>query len=251
MSNTDINNVFKPLGEKTFRFKCHKNIPCFNKCCAKLNLTLTPYDILRMKSRLGIMSDTFLEKYTYTEMEKQKRFPTIKLQMKDDEGKTCPFVSQTGCTIYEDRPGACRMYPIGRASAIVEGKKNAVEKYFIVNEAHCLGFQEEKSWSLEQWIKHEGLGKYYEMNDLWLEIVSSPRSLGEGDTTKKIQMFFMVSYNIDVFRKFIFESGFFQRFEVDPEIKEKITSDDRELMKFGFLWLKFSLFGEKTIDLKI
>ena len=34
-------------------------------------------------------------------------------------------------------------------------------------------------------------------------------------------MFFMVSYNIDKFRSFVFESSFLERFEVDAETLEK------------------------------
>ena len=60
----------------------------------------------------------------------------------------------------------------------------------------------------------------------------------------------MASYNLDKFREFIFKSRFFERFEVESELKSKLASDDVELMKFAFDWLKFSLFGEKTIQIK-
>ena len=60
----------------------------------------------------------------------------------------------------------------------------------------------------------------------------------------------MASYNLDRFRDFIFKSKLFDRFEVESALKEKLASDDVELMKFAFDWLKFSLFGEKTIQVK-
>ena len=31
---------------------------------------------------------------------------------------------------------------------------------------------------------------------------------------------------------------------------EKMKEDDVELLKFGFKWLRFSLFGEKTLELR-
>ncbi len=37
-----------------FQFRCHKGIACFNKCCENIDIMLTPYDILRLKNRLGI-----------------------------------------------------------------------------------------------------------------------------------------------------------------------------------------------------
>ena len=58
-------------------------------------------------------------------------------------------------------------------------------------------------------------------------------------------MFFMVSYNIDKFRSFVFESSFLERFEVDAETLEKLKSDDVALLKFGVGWLKNILFKQK------
>ena len=48
-----------PLEGNRFRFRCHKEIPCFTECCAKLDLLLTPYDVLRIKNRLKIDSEEF------------------------------------------------------------------------------------------------------------------------------------------------------------------------------------------------
>ena len=36
-------------------------------------------------------------------------------KMEEDERKTCKFVSTEGCTIYQDRPGACRAGSAGAA----------------------------------------------------------------------------------------------------------------------------------------
>lgn len=240
-------NIFEPFEGNTFNFSCHKGIPCFNKCCAKLRLILTPYDILRMKKRLGLSSDEFLERYTETVIEDHSRFPMVTLKMDVEKNLICPFVTEQGCAIYEDRPGACRLYPIGRASTMAYGEKDAREKFFIVREQHCLGFKEEKTWTLDEWLGHEGVNEYNAINDQWLEIITSTKDLGEKDATKKFQMFFMASYNLDKFREFIFKSKFFDLFEVKADLKDKLANDDVDLMKFGFEWLKFSLFGEKTM----
>jgi hypothetical protein len=60
----------------------------------------------------------------------------------------------------------------------------------------------------------------------------------------------MTCYNIDKFRKFVFESKFLELFEVDPATLDRIKSDDQELLKFGFKWLKFGLLGERTMKVK-
>ena len=243
--------MFKPIIGNKFRFRCHKDIQCFTECCADLNLILTPYDIIRIKNRLGLSSDDFLTRYTDTKFDNKSRFPRVILKMNMDKSKKCPFVSPAGCTIYEDRPGACRIYPIGRAAMKPDGKTDMCEHFFIVQEKHCLGFQEDKEWTIEEWMKNEGLDEYNTMNDKWLEIITSPKSLGlEKETARKIQMFFMASYNLDKFRKFLFESNFLNLFEIKPDLKEKLISDDVELMKFAIDWLKFSLFGVKTIRIR-
>ncbi|MEE9610865.1 MAG: YkgJ family cysteine cluster protein [Desulfatiglandales bacterium] len=251
MDNQQKQVIFEPIVGHQFGFRCHRDIPCFTKCCADLNLILTPYDIVRIKNRLGMSSDAFLEQYTDTRMEEHTRFPLIKLNMNRDKSRRCPFVTREGCSIYEDRPGSCRIYPLGRASLKVDREKETREKFFIVNEGHCLGFEEGKQWTTEEWMADQGVDEYNAMNDQWLAIITSPKSLGqEKDIPRKIQMFYMASYDLDKFRRFIFESRFFDLFQGDAEKKEKLACDDVELMKFAFDWLNFSLFGEKTIQVK-
>ena len=250
MKSTKKAEIFRPLQEDTFRFGCHKDIPCFNDCCAKLRLILTPYDILRIKNRLGLPSDEFLELYTDTIVETRSPFPMVKLRMNREGNKNCPFVTEEGCTVYEDRPVACRLYPLGRASSMVTGKKGAVEKFFVVEESHCRGFHENKQWTLNEWLEHEQVSEYNAMNEQWLNMVTSSRKLGGEAVTRKLQMFFMASYNLNKFRTFLFESSFFDLFEVDSDAREELKNHDVALMQFGVEWLKFSLFGDKTLQQK-
>jgi len=251
MSEKKRDLSFTPLTANTFKFRCYKGIQCFTDCCANLNLILTPYDIVRIKNRLGMSSDIFLNKHTDTTMDSHPQFPMVKLKMSQDNKRRCPFVTADGCTIYEDRPGACRLYPLGRAATKPDAQRNSREKFFIVNEEHCLGFKEDREWTVKEWLTNEGVDEYNRMNDQWLEIITSQKTLGpEKDLQRKIQMFFMASYNLDKFREFIFKSRFFERFEVESGLKNRLASDDVELMKFSFDWLKFSLFGEKTIQIK-
>lgn len=239
--------TFKPLTEETFRFRCYPGITCFTRCCAGLKLVLTPYDVLRMKKRLGLSSNEFLQQHTETSFE-QGRFPLIRLKMNTDAKKKCPFVTEQGCAIYKDRPAACRIYPLGRAALKPDSGQETRQKFFIVNERHCLGFEEEKEWTLAEWLGNEGVDEYNRMNDKWLEILSSSAGLGpQKDIPRKIQMFMMASYNLDKFRDFIFKSKFMQVFEVGAEKRKQLASDDVALMNFAFDWLKFSLFGERTL----
>ena len=251
MPHTKKQVLFRPMVESKIQFRCHKDIACFTRCCADLDLVLTPYDIVRIKNRLRISSDAFLDLYTETNWNRHPRFPMINLKMGVDRNRRCPFVTPEGCTIYEDRPGACRIYPIGRAALKVDREKQTREKFFIVDEEHCLGFREDREWTLEEWMANEGLDEYNAMNDQWLEIITSQKRLGEKeDIPRKIQMFYMASYNLDVFRRLICETKFFDIFQLKAEKIERLATDDVSLMQFAFDWLKFSLFGEKTIEMK-
>ena len=245
--------MIEPLyPEDVFHFRCHKRISCFTECCAKLRLVLTPYDIIRIKHRLKVRSDEFLNMHTDSVLEDSHRFPLVKLKMRKDDKETCPFATKEGCSIYNDRPGACRYYPVGKASAILKGKKDGLKKFFMVREPHCKGFDEDKSWRLDDWVNHEGIDEYDIHNNKWFEIISSRESLGENDhAIKKHQMFFMASYNLDRFRDFIFNSKFLDLFEIEKDLEKQFAEDDIALMNFGFDWLKFSLFGEQTLNVRI
>ena len=175
----------------------------------------------------------------------------INLKMDSDPHRRCPFVTPDGCTVYEDRPGACRIYPVGRAALKLDRGKETGERFFLVDEEHCRGFREDRQWRLEEWMAHEGVNEYNAMNDQWLEIVTSQKSLGKKeDIPRKIQMFFMASYDLDRFRRLIFKTRFFDLFQVKAEKREALAVDDVLLMLFAFEWLKFSLFGEKTIQIR-
>lgn len=243
--------LIQPISDSRFKFACYKTLPCFTVCCANLNLVLTPYDVLRLKNSLKLSSKAFLERYTTCHVEQTNRVPLVKLKMNDDKNRSCPFVHRGGCSVYYDRPGACRIYPLGRAASKIHEGHKAGEYYFMVKEPHCLGFNEEKEWTVQEWIKDQGLNEYNAMNDLFIDMVAGKyvkaiSALSE----QELQMFYMACYSLDEFRNFIFQSTFLDRFDIKQDVIVQIKKSDIELMKFGCGWLQFSLFGEKTIAIR-
>jgi hypothetical protein len=69
-------------------------------------------------------------------------------------------------------------------------------------------------------------------------------------TEQTKEMFFMVSYNLDKFREFVFKSSFLDRYEVDQTTLKQIKDDEIALLKFGLIWLKWLLFKEGDFKLK-
>jgi hypothetical protein len=48
----------------------------------------------------------------------------------------------------------------------------------------------------------------------------------------------------------VFKSRFLDLFDVNPELRDRLASDDEELLAFAMDWLKFSLYGMKTMELR-
>jgi len=237
--------------ESRFKFKCHPGVACFNDCCADVNIFLTPYDIIRLKNRLGITSAEFLSKYTISPFDKNLKYPVVLLKMDENEKKTCPFVGEKGCKVYEDRPWSCRMYPLGLASSKDDSETKDREFFFLLKETICKGFEEQQEQTVEEWLENQGINKYDEIGEYFKELTLHEFfRKGNNLPPQQIEMFFMACYNLDTFRRFVFESTFFNKFDVDDETKKKIKDDDVELMKFGYQWLRFALFGEKTMTIK-
>jgi Fe-S-cluster containining protein len=237
--------------DSEFKFSCHKNVSCFNKCCTDVNIFLTPYDIIRLKNNLNISSQEFLDEYTVLPIDKNQNHPVVMLKMKDDEEKSCHFVGPDGCTVYEDRPWSCRMFPIGIASPKESENTNNEEFYFLLQEDVCQGYYEVNHYTIKEWLKDQKVEDYNEMGDLYKEIsLHDYFSKGKKLDPPKQEMFYTVCYNIDKFREFVFDSTFLNRFNIDDETKNKIKKDDTELLKFGYNWLKFCLYGEQTIKIK-
>jgi len=234
-----------------FKFACHPGVSCFNQCCSDVNIFLTPYDIIRLKNRLKISSMEFLAKYTITPIDKNQQFPVVMLKMRDDETKNCHFVQDDGCSVYEDRPWSCRMYPLGLASPKEEGTPTDEQFFFLMKEDVCKGFQEVQEWTVRSWMEDQGVTNYDEFGRLFKEItLQSYFQSGKALEPQKMEMFHMVCYNIDKFRIFLYGSSFFERFEVDEALIKTMGTDDAQLLRFGFQWLKFALFGEKAITVK-
>lgn len=253
MSDTDMNveNTRRMGRADTFHFACKKGLPCFNKCCADINIVLTPYDIVRLKNRLNISSGEFLTKYGIVPFSKQQRIPVVILKMAENEAKSCQFVSEEGCTVYADRPWACRMYPVGLAASKQGDSGRNEEFFFLMEEEACLGLKEKREITVADWMGEQGVEDYTELGELFQKITMHPALLSGKDLEPpQMEMMFMVCYDLDKFRRFVFESTFLESFEVDPATLKKIKKNDVELLKFGFQWLLFSLFKQKTMKLK-
>jgi Fe-S-cluster containining protein len=239
--------------DDTFKFGCHPGVSCYNKCCHDVNIFLSPYDVLRLKNRLGMTSSEFLDKYALLPVQKDMKTPVVVLRMNDDETKSCQFLTDEGCGVYSDRPWPCRMYPLGMAAQKDTSDGWGGEKfYFLLQEEVCKGFGEDKEWTVREWLENQGIYEYDRWGDGYKELTLNEFFNSEDAELipQKMHMLFTACYDLDKFREFVFESTLLERFEIDEEFVEAMRTDDEELLRFGYLWLQFSLFGEKTMKVK-
>jgi hypothetical protein len=191
-----------------------------------------------MRTALNMTSTEFLRQYTIRLVSEQTGFPAVVLKMLDEEGKPCPFVRPEGCSIYDARPYSCRLYPLDT--------DQGVEYRIMVDPDKCKGLGQAEEWTVERWRQEQGLHAYddvdHELKDvmhaelLWESPIRDPRMQ---------DMIHMALYDPDRFREFVFQSTFLEKFQIDPDIIERIRSDDVALLYFAAQWLRFSLFGKR------
>lgn len=232
-------NVSRLEKHETFYFSCHPGVDCFTDCCRQLELALTPYDVLRLKQESKLPSNTFLKNYMIQEQEAEDVFPRFYLTMVDDGRASCVFVSQSGCTVYPGRPGACRAYPMGRAAIRHD---NVMDEFFVLlNEDHCHGFQENEEQTIERYSKGQGLQPYNSFNDKVATLLQHEKiRQGMRLSKEQTELFVLALYDLDTFRKRLDEGELPQQDQY-PSHKEA-CKDDEQLLLFGIDWLQEVLF---------
>lgn len=239
-------------GNKIIRFRCRKGIACWNACCSNIDISLTPYDILRLKQLLNLSSGEFLKQYTVPYELEQGGIMGVKLRPLED-GTACRFMTAEGCSVYEDRPTSCRYYPVALLSMRRQDEYIDIRSYALVKEDHCLGHNEPREITIDEYRSEQGVEEYDELARGWRQLILKKKSSGPsvGKPSKSsLQLFFMVCYDIDRFRSFVVSEGFNELYDLDMEDTIEVLGDDTKLMLFGFRFLKQVLFGENTIPLK-
>ena len=81
---------------------------CSANCCTKsAPIILNPYEIALICRESGMSYEDLLD---VVDTDRAKAFPLVMLP----RDPACYFFSAKGCRIYQARPLACRLYPLGR-----------------------------------------------------------------------------------------------------------------------------------------
>lgn len=233
------------------QFQCRKGIACFNKCCQSIDITLTPYDIARLRRHLGLTSKEFLHLHTVPFAMDGQGMPGVKMKTAD-ESSACPFVTEEGCSVYEDRPTACRYYALGTMAMRKFQSATDEQAFFVVKEDHCLGHQEPRKLTVQQYRDEQGVVDYDELNRGWMQVILKKRSSGPTvgkPSQRSSQLFFMASYDMEGFRDFMQTEGFQKLYAIDEQAMRELMESDEALIPFAAKFLKQVLFGEQLIPM--
>lgn len=226
-------------------FICLFNRNCPNLCCIDPHQCLTPYDIIRLKNYLKLPSSLFLAKYTMQHTGPESGLPMITLKPENIETKECPFLTDSGCGVYDDRPGSCRLYPLARGVSRNRSTGEIKEYYALIEESHCAGIGCGTGITVGEWIKSQDISLYNDLNDLLMEVIGMKNVYMPGQVDENFRRrFFMVCYDIDTFRANIRLKDILGDYssKVDQARLDKAMNDDVELLKLGLDWLKDTFF---------
>ena len=195
------------------------------------------------------MSSTdFLKDYTVPYEIDSHSVPGIKLRT--NESGACLFMNDEGCSIYQDRPTACRYYPSGLLSMRPLGKNTDERHFLLIKEDHCKGHDEDREITIADYRKEQQVEEFDDFNRDWYRIILKKKSTGPTigkPSEMSLQLFFMASYDVDRFRRFVMSDSFKSMYDISDANFAKYEKDDVALMEFGFILMKQVLFGEMSV----
>ncbi|VAW55818.1 hypothetical protein MNBD_GAMMA07-604 [hydrothermal vent metagenome] len=129
--------------------------------------------------------------------------------------------------------------------------KSVDERHFLlIKEDHCKGHEEDREITISDYRKEQEVEEFDELNRDWYRIVLKKKSTGPTigkPSDMSLQLFFMASYDVDRFRRFVMSESFKSMYDISNDEFTKFESDDVALMEFGFALMKQVLFGEMSI----
>lgn len=93
-------------------------------CCQSIGVQLSPLDVWHLARKLGLSTGEVMERHAQLQLEKSSARLYVFLRGALDGH--CSFLTNQQCSIYDARPGVCRMHPIGSYMGLVEGEDGPV-----------------------------------------------------------------------------------------------------------------------------
>ena len=158
---------------------------CPATCCKNgPHIILNPYEISRICAEEGVSYEDFLD---VVESDRVNGFPLIMLP----RDPVCHFWSESGCSIYDARPLACRLFPLGRV--FDSGRSHIV----LPDRNICTGLAPSPAGTVGEYLTSQDTEAYIAMADRWIEFVSEVELLPLPDKPVTSVAFHMLVYSPD------------------------------------------------------
>ncbi len=207
--------------DDSFTFQCHQGLECFTRCCRDVSIVLTPYDVLRLK-RAGLDSTEFLRRHTITPFTADQKFPAVLLKM-DPETKACGFVGPEGCGVYRIGRG-----PAGCTRSGWPSRGKHADRPRVPLPAPRGSVPRPRpgpTLTVREWLGDQGIEQYDMMGASFKALMLHEFwDKTDGLTPQQMEMYYMACFDLDRFRRFVFESRFLQTFEVDEARAEAMRT---------------------------
>jgi Fe-S-cluster containining protein len=132
--------------DSAFSYACH----ACNRCCRNKAIRVSPYEILRLARHLGLSTTEFIERHT-------EAGGTV---LRATENGDCGFLGERGCTVYPERPLACRLYPLARW-VTPDGKESFGH---LTPHPKTEGIRG-TSGTVQDYLDHQQLAPFFEMSE--------------------------------------------------------------------------------------
>jgi len=174
-------------------------------------------------------SSEFLSKYAMSFLSKVGNIPVVQLMM-DPQTLCCPFVDEEGCRVYEDRPWACRMFPLDLSC--VDSKYR-----IIARKERCMGLFERSTGKVADWLKSQGVLEYAQMDMEYQSVVPERFKPGAPMNEGLGRVLFM-AYDLDRFAELLADNRFLELHEVDDNLLRLADQDAKELLRLAFRYIR-------------
>ena len=167
--------------DQPFSYTCNR---C-KRCCYGKRIPLNPYDLIRLGEVLHISTGELIEQHTED---------GIWLKVRSDvAGEPCVFLGEEGCTVHAGRPGACRVYPLGRSSTL-EG-----DEHFALVQPHpqTAGVYG-TAGTMGDYLDRQGAAPYFDASHRYLVLFDRLRKAGVFETEESPDATGSSTHELDV-----------------------------------------------------